>query len=52
VAYVIPEGRGPNPQRPLAPIGPRIQDNSYGATSQARLHTHTYSCLGHLLWVM
>lgn len=38
VANVIPEGRGPPPDRPLAPIGPRIQDNSYGTKAQARTY--------------
>ena len=38
MANVIPEGRGSPPDRPLAPIGPRIQDNSYGAKSQARTY--------------
>lgn len=38
VANVIPEGRGPPPDRPLAPIGPKIQDNSYGVKAQARTY--------------
>ena len=38
VANVIPEGRGAPPVRPLAPIGPRIEDNSQGKLSQARTY--------------
>ena len=38
VASVVPEGRGPPPERPPAPIGPQIQDNSDGRTSQARTY--------------
>ena len=38
IASVVPEGRGPAPERPLAPIGPQIQDNSDGRTSQARTY--------------
>lgn len=38
VANVIPEGRPGPPPRPSAPIGPRIQDNSYGEKSQARTY--------------
>ena len=38
IANVIPEGRGPPPIRPLAPIGPRIEDNSLGKQSQARTY--------------
>lgn len=33
-ALVVPEGRGPPPQRPPAPIGPNVQDNTDGRTSQ------------------
>jgi hypothetical protein len=33
-ALVVPEGRGPPPPRPPAPIGPSIQDNTDGRTSQ------------------
>ena len=33
-ALAVPEGRGPPPQRPPAPIGPNVQDNTDGRTSQ------------------
>jgi len=33
-ALVVPEGRGLPPPRPPAPIGPSIQDNTDGRTSQ------------------
>ena len=33
-ALVIPEGRGAAPEKPPIPIGPNIQDNSSGKTSQ------------------
>lgn len=33
-AVVIPPGRGPPPEKPLVPIGPNIQDNTSGKTSQ------------------
>lgn len=36
-ALVIPEGRGAAPEKLPIPIGPNIQDNSSGKTSQVRL---------------
>lgn len=33
-AVVIPPGRGQPPEKPLVPIGPNIQDNTSGKTSQ------------------
>lgn len=38
IANVIPENRGDPPVRPLAPIGPKIEDNSDGKLSQARTY--------------
>lgn len=38
IANAVVEGRGPPPPRPLAPIGPKIQDNSEGRRSQARTY--------------
>lgn len=38
IATVVPEGRGPPPKKPAKPIGPKIQDNSTGRTSQARTY--------------
>ena len=38
VAAVIPPARGQPPHRLTAPPGPRIQDNSGGATSQGRTY--------------
>ena len=38
IAAVIPEGRGPPLPKPLAPIGPRIEDNVTGKKSQARTY--------------
>ncbi|CAL5225819.1 g8598 [Coccomyxa viridis] len=37
-ALVIPGSRGPAPEKPPIPIGPNIQDNSSGKTSQARTY--------------
>ena len=39
-ALVIPAGRGAAPEKPPIPIGPNIQDNSSGKTSQVRTHVH------------
>jgi hypothetical protein len=33
-ALVIPPNRGPVPEKPPVPIGPNIQDNTEGKTSQ------------------
>ena len=37
-ALVVPKGRGPPPDRPLAPPGPRISTNVEGAVSQNRTY--------------
>ncbi|BDA47831.1 probable glutamyl endopeptidase, chloroplastic [Coccomyxa sp. Obi] len=37
-ALVIPPERGPPPEKPPVPIGPNIQDNTSGKTSQARTY--------------
>lgn len=37
-AFVIPEGRGEAPTRPLAPVGPVISSNLDGNVSQARTY--------------
>ncbi|KAK9835947.1 hypothetical protein WJX81_000393 [Elliptochloris bilobata] len=37
-ALVVPADRGLPPQQPPAPIGPNIQDNTAGRTSQARTY--------------
>lgn len=38
VAATVPEGRGPRPEPPAAPVGPKISDNSTGKTSKARTY--------------
>lgn len=38
VALVVPPGRGPRPQAPTVPIGPKIQDNTDGRVSQNRTY--------------
>eukprot|EP00898_Chlorokybus_atmophyticus_P008599 jgi/Chlat1/8740/Chrsp9S08567 len=38
VVYTIPAGRGQAPTRPLAPVGPNIQDHSGGKAVQARTY--------------
>lgn len=40
-ALVIPGSRGPAPEKPPIPIGPNIQDNSSGKTSQVRTYIHS-----------
>jgi hypothetical protein len=36
VALAVPGDQGPPPERPPAPAGPKVQDNTLGRTSQAR----------------
>ena len=38
VAAVVPPGVGPPPDRPLAPVGPRIEDNTSGKKSPSRTY--------------
>ena len=38
VASVVPEGAGPPPPTPSAPLGPRVEDNTEGRTSQSRTY--------------
>ena len=38
LALTVPQGRGPPPQKPPAPIGPSIQDNTTGESAQSRTY--------------
>lgn len=38
IASVLPHNLGPPPPQPLAPLGPRIEDNSDGRSSQSRTY--------------
>lgn len=38
IACLIPEGHGPPPKKPGMPLGPKVQDNSTGKTSQNRTY--------------
>lgn len=38
IASVVPEGTGPPPPTPPAPLGPRVEDNTEGRKSQSRTY--------------